>query len=131
MIQKATFRNSGNSLVYFGLTTNDEMKLYYIQYTLGDLSNPTGIEANSSSTFSIFPNPAENSFAIQFNIESESNIEILLSDISGRAVMQKNCGKLNSGNQNIAIDVELADGIYWVNVISNQGNRIQKICVHH
>jgi len=131
LIQKATFRNSGNSLVYFGLTTNDEMKLYYIQYTLGDLINPTGIEANSSSEFSIFPNPAENSFAIQFNLESESNIEILLSDISGRAVMQKNCGKLNSGNQNIAIDAELSDGIYWVNVISNQGSSIQKICIQH
>ena len=131
LIQKATFRNSGNSLVYFGLTTNDEMKLYYIQYTLGDLINPTGIEANSSSEFSIFPNPAENSFTIQFNLESESNIEILLSDISGRAVMQKNCGKLNSGNQNIAIDAELSDGIYWVNVISNQGSSIQKICIQH
>jgi hypothetical protein len=131
LIQKATFRNSGNSLVYFGLTTNDEMKLYYIQYTLGDLINPLGIEANTESAFSIFPNPAENSFTIQFNLESESNIEILLSDISGRAVMQKNCGKLNSGNQNIAIDAELSDGIYWVNVISNQGTSIQKICIQH
>jgi hypothetical protein len=131
LIQKATFRNSGNSLVYFGLTTNDEMKLYYIQYTLGDLINPTGIETNNSSAFSIYPNPTENSFTIQFNIESESNIEILLSDISGRKVMQKNYGKLSSGIQNITIDSELSDGIYWVNVISNQGNRIQKICIQH
>jgi hypothetical protein len=131
LIQKATFRNSGNSLVYFGLTTNDEMKLYYIQYTLGDLINPLGIEANTESAFSIFPNPAENSFTIQFNLESESNIEILLSDISGRKVIQKNCGTLSSGNQNIAIDAELSDGIYWVNVISNQGTSIQKICIQH
>jgi len=131
LIQKATFRNSGNSLVYFGLTTNDEMKLYYIQYTLGDLINPAGIEENTESAFSIFPNPAENSFTIQFNLESESNVEILLSDISGRAVMQKNYGKLNSGIQNIAIDTELSDGIYWVNVKSKKGNQIQKICIQH
>ena len=131
LIQKATFRNSGNSLVYFGLTTNDEMKLYYIQYTLGDLINPTGIEGNTESAFSIFPNPAENSFTIQFNLESESNVEILLSDISGRAVMQKNYGKLNSGTQNIAIDTELSDGIYWVNVKSKKGTSIQKICIQH
>ena len=107
------------------------MKLYYIQYTLGDLINPTGIEGNTTSAFSIFPNPAEKSFTIQLNLETESNIEILLSDISGRAVMQKNCGKLNSGNQSIAIDTELSDGIYWVNVISNQGTSIQKICIQH
>ncbi len=131
LIQKATFRNSGNSLVYFGLTTNDEMKLYYVQYTLGDLINPTGIETNSSSAFSIYPNPAENTFTIQFNLESESNVEIMLSDISGRTIMQKNFGKLSSGNQNISIDTELSDGIYWVNVISKQGNRIHKICIQH
>lgn len=131
LIQKATFRNSGNSLVYFGLTTNDEMKLYYVQYTLGDLINPTGIETNSSSAFSIYPNPTENSFTIQFDLESESNVEILLSDISGRAVMQKNYGKLNSGTQNIAIDTELSDGIYWVNVKSKKGTSIQKICIQH
>jgi hypothetical protein len=131
LIQKATFRNSGNSLVYFGLTTNDEMKLYYVQYTLGDLINPTGIETSSSSSFSIFPNPTENSFTIQFNLESENNVEIMLSDISGRTIMQKNFGKLSSGNQNISIDTELSDGIYWVNVISNQGTSIQKICIQH
>lgn len=131
LIQKATFRNTGTSLVHFGLTTNDEMKLYYIQYTLGDLINPAGIEANTESAFSIFPNPAENSFTIQFNLESESNVEILLSDISGRAVMLKNYGKLNSGTQNIAIDTELSDGIYWVNVKSKKGTSIQKICIQH
>ena len=107
------------------------MKLYYIQYTLGDLINPTGIETNSSSAFSIYPNPTENSFTIQFNLESEINVEIMLSDISGRTIMQKNCGKLISGNQNIAIDTELSDGIYWVNVISKQGTSIQKICIQH
>ena len=131
LIQKATFRNTGTSLVHFGLTTNDEMKLYYIQYTLGDLINPTGIEENSTSDFSVYPNPAENSFTIHLNLESESNIEVLLSDISGRKVMQKNCGKLNSGIQNIAIDTELSDGIYWVNVISKNGTSTHKICIQH
>jgi hypothetical protein len=131
LIQKATFRNSGNSLVYFGLTTNDEMKLYYVQYTLGDLINPTGIETNSSSAFSIYPNPTENSFTIQFDLESESNIEINLFDISGRKVMQKNFNKLSSGIQNITIDSELSDGIYWVNVLSNKGTSTHKICIQH
>ena len=107
------------------------MKLYYIQYTLGDLINPAGIETSRSSAFSIYPNPAENYFTIQLNLKTESNIEILLSDISGRTIMQKNFGKLSSGNQNISIDTELSDGIYWVNVISNQGTSIQKICIQH
>jgi hypothetical protein len=131
LIQKATFRNSGNSVVYFGLTTNDEMKLYYVQYTLGDFINPTGIEENSSSEFYMYPNPAKETFTINLNLTSESNIEIILSDISGRTVMQKKYGKLSAGNQTISIDTELSDGIYMVNMISDKGISTQKICIQH
>jgi hypothetical protein len=131
LIQKATFRNTGNSLVYFGLTTNDEMKLYYVQYTLGDLINPTGIEENTASEFYVYPNPAEKMFTINLNLTSETNIEILISDISGRTVMQRKYGKLTTGNQNLTIDTELSDGVYLVNMISDKGISTQKICIQH
>lgn len=131
LIQKATFRNSGNSVVYFGLTTDDEMKLYYVQYTLGDFINPTSIEANSSSEFYMYPNPAKEAFTINLDLTSESNIEIILSDISGRTVMQKKYGKLSAGNQSLSIDTQLADGVYMVNMVSDKGISTQKICIQH
>jgi len=71
LIQKATYRNNGPNPVFFGLTTNDEMMVYYLQYTLGGLiDNPAHIgESPENNSIKLFPNPSVNTFNIEFNSE--------------------------------------------------------------
>ena len=128
LIQEATFRNTGNSLVYFGLTTNDEMKLYYIQYTLGDLIDaPSGIENVQAFPLSVFPNPANDYAQVAFDLSQNSPVNLSILDLSGRLIKQMHSGLLPAGKQQISIPTELANGMYLLQLHTDQGVVTQKL----
>jgi hypothetical protein len=89
LIQQATYRNPGPSLVTWGLTTNDEMMLYFIQYTIGnDVSTgiENGIIKNSNISVNVYPNPAESGINIAYQMKQSENVSIELIDAIGRSI---------------------------------------------
>ncbi len=88
MIQKATFNNNGASSVFFGLTTNDEMMLYFVQYTLG-ATITTGISENEMDNaihLDAFPNPFGSSTQIFYELQANANVNIAVYDVLGNKI---------------------------------------------
>ena len=131
LIQKATYQNNGPETVYFGLTTNDEMMVYYYQYTLGDLiDNPNSISEVDDLKLSAFPNPNEGAFTLQFETLLASKASIKVSDLTGRIVIVDRL-TLTNGLQNVSLDysTQLKKGIYLLELISSEGKSIKRIAV--
>jgi len=130
LIQQATFQNDGPSPVFFGLTTQDEMMVYYMQFTLGDLIDETGIEDfQDQLKLNVFPNPSDGIFNVSFVNKAGGTVSVQLTDVAGREVYS---GKLNtgSGQQTAILDAgQLTSGLYFLQVSSESGKSVKRIAV--
>ena len=116
LIQRATFRNYGNAPVSFGLTTDDEMMLYYIQYTLGD--GITGLtEMDKKYSFKAFPNPFADEFEINYSLENEGKVSIELYTILGEKVIGVVEENQSKGSHNYKLNTsQYSNGVYMLKV---------------
>ena len=131
MIQQATFQNNGPETVYFGLTTLDEMMVYYFQYTLGDLiDNPSAIAELDQLKLTAFPNPSNGQFAIQFTAATAGNAEIKLTDLAGRVLVTEQ-KSVTQGNNTYNFDYsnQLSQGIYLIEVTAGQERSVRRISI--
>lgn len=72
------------------------------------------------SSILIFPNPANNSFTVSFNLNEQSPATINIYDTKGSRVYSKSFEQLSQGKQNILIPIFNAQkGIYIIKVITN------------
>ena len=81
---------------------------------------------------SAYPNPFVDQFVVQFNLFESENVQVKLTDISGKTVLTKDFGKKRDGLHYLEIDVpELASGLYIFslqsgkNVINRRLSKLQ------
>ncbi len=120
LIQQAKFNNNGPSNVFFGLTTNDEMMLYFIQYTLGTAI--VGINENASIENKInlnaFPNPFSSNTKISYDLKENAAVTIVVYDVLGNKVETLLNNEAQSNGSHV-IDYNAKNqskGIYLVSV---------------
>ena len=76
----------------------------------------TGIsEGNSIYKLKSFPNPTSGSFISQISLQQSQNIEYFVSNIEGEVIFRKKIS-LQSGNNELPIDINLSSGIYFLSV---------------
>jgi hypothetical protein len=120
-IHEAKFHNTSNSPipVRFGLTTNDEMMLYYIQYVESP-ADFTGVE-NDLINFiglEVYPNPYKEKTFINYNLNQDSDIRIDVYDMMGKHVANLANNNQASGQHRVefsAKDRGLSNGVYIMN----------------
>jgi hypothetical protein len=105
------------------------MKLYYIQYTLGDVI--LGQENLTTEFASINPNPANGLFNLTFELEKASDVQISIMDISGRLIQQTNPENLPVGKNSLHLQTPEKNGVYIIRFSSNTGTYTQKLIVQH
>ncbi len=120
LIQTAKFNNNGPSSVFFGLTTNDEMMLYFVQYTLG--TSIVGINENAAIENKInlnaFPNPFNSSTQISYELKENAAVTIAVYDVLGNKIETlANNETQNNGKHSVEFNAKnRAKGIYLVSV---------------
>ncbi|MEX1190029.1 MAG: T9SS type A sorting domain-containing protein [Bacteroidia bacterium] len=131
LIQQATYRNNGPNPVFFGLTTNDEMMVYYLQYTLGGLiDNPAAISDNENSTgINIYPNPSSNYFNIELEYQGTENLNLEIHDLSGKLIRSESLNMLN-GQQVIHFPHQLKAGFYIIDLFNESYSFRKKIAIN-
>lgn len=78
----------------------------------------------------VFPNPANQSATVSFNINETSNVQVSMLDMTGKVVAELFNGNNVSGNQVINIDLSKFNaGLYFVSINSNNGNKTLKLSV--
>lgn len=91
---------------------------------------PTGVkELNGINDMAIFPNPATSQAILGFNTIAKANIDIAITDVTGRTVYNYS-QVFEAGSQRIVIPTaNLAAGIYNVQVHTESGVAAQRLTV--
>jgi hypothetical protein len=134
MIHEATYRNTGPTDVGFGLTTEDEMMVFYYQFILGDLiDSPSAIDKNNLGNLNIFPNPSNGITQIEIDLTKTSNVTIKIYDLHGKEIQNLNLGKQGEGKLITRINkdgIHLAKGIYFVQLFVDKEINTKKLIIH-
>lgn len=110
-----TYSTSSNVLIKIVNVTDGGNSLYIDNINLGSV--PTGIEDLEATTYivSLFPNPANASFTIEYQLHKPGNVSYELMDITGRKITSSPVAKQSEGLHQIAVLTnELSDGMYYV-----------------
>ncbi|MFC2175799.1 T9SS type A sorting domain-containing protein, partial [Bacteroidota bacterium] len=133
IIQEAKYRIPGSAnepkdWVYFGLTTEDEMMLSFIQYTKHPLSwVPTGIDEADNvvekNFMSVYPNPTNGLTSIRFNLEQRQDVNLTVYNSLGQEVQQLYSGDLAAGQANFQFDASKgmdSNGLYLIRLTTGE-----------
>jgi len=126
---KGHFYLFGGSGFYTSGGTNNDLWEYTIDTTCYCPSVSANIsEAQSDNSISVYPNPLTSSSILQLNtqlIPNESGAEVIIYDIVGKEMMRKKLAgdrmEIEKGN--------LASGVYFVKVRSEEGQWVEKMVV--
>ena len=125
LIQEATYQIPGSAnesapFINFGLTTDDEMMLAFIQYTLEPVGeSPNGIfdGYNEPSFMSVYPNPTNGQSFVQFDLSDNANVQLNLYNSLGQEVKNVYSGQHSAGQARFEIDIENGsdpNGLYLI-----------------
>lgn len=139
LIQVAKYRipgsaNETQSLVTFGLTTNDEMMLSFIQYTLERVpAEPNGIlenALNEPSFISVYPNPTSGTSAIKFDLQDDADVQLSVFNSLGQEVRSLYSGSMAAGQANFEFDAANGNdfnGLYLIQLVVNDKVYTQRL----
>ncbi len=111
--------NSASEILIEFVGTSDFGNNLYVDNIQFQNNTYVGLEEELISNFELFPNPANEVLSVNFNLDSDSDVQISVLDISGRQVTEMT-QELSQGYQNIQLDVaSLKAGAYIVEVTAN------------
>lgn len=119
LIQEATFNNWGSQPVQFGLTTNDEMMLYFMQYTYGTTLGVPEYHSADEIKLNAYPNPYHDKTAITYELKNSATVSVEVFDVLGQKVATLTDKELQQeGKHSVDLSAKggVNSGIYFVNV---------------
>ena len=99
--------------------------------TLNTLEPPTSVAnvATPGEFFTLYPNPASNNYSLKINSKSAGKAMIVVSDLTGRAVISKSV-LVTSGVQTFTESTNgLSAGVYFVSITLDGALQTQKLVV--
>jgi PKD repeat protein len=126
-VNLSSFAAQDNVLIKFEATSDGGNNLYVDDI---NLTGPVGVEeVISENDFSVFPNPSDNTVFVNFNLNSDEDVELTVNDVTGKTVTTIIHSKLNKGSHTIVINKnELnASGIYFLNLKTRNSIIVRKI----
>jgi hypothetical protein len=100
--------------------------------TILDLNTSSEIQNLHEDVFKLYPNPAKQVCNLMFYLTGESEIEISVSDISGKKILMKEKQKYGSGKQIEKLELgNVPDGMYFVQFSINQKSYFQKLLIRN
>lgn len=84
--------------------------------------------------FNAYPNPTQNQFQVMLSLPESTEITMVVSDLQGKEVLRKSCGKIRSGLSEMSLDFSpLTNGTYLLKMVpadeSQGSNAIRMILV--
>jgi hypothetical protein len=114
-------QNNGNT----GLHPNEEATIYYAAIPVSDIlagnlgnhnlnTDDLAKEANIHVVSQNFPNPFSNETAVTIYLSGSSDVELEVTDMTGKVVSSFNFGHKNAGNHRLVINgSSLNEGVYF------------------
>lgn len=123
-----TYANQNNVLIKFTATSNYGNNMYIDDI---NLTNTTGIAENTSiNSFSVYPNPVNNSTTISMALAQSENVIVNVYNMLGEVIQTINPGQLSSGLHTISMDAsKLNNGVYFVKITAGSSSVSKKVVV--
>jgi hypothetical protein len=116
LIHEAKYVNDTDSYLYWGITTEDEMMLFYAHYTKAALTDTEEVENETAinNSLNISPNPFSNAAYINYELKHTADVEIEIFDLLGNSVAVLLNEQQPSGhyNQEFIPEGNLSSGLY-------------------
>lgn len=111
------------SIVQVGKIINgNTADIVAVRYLFDNIIGTLDFESNENS-ISVFPNPIDEKFNLQFTLANEKELDIFLSDVNGRILHQyMSSEKFNSGEHQLDLDLstQLTSGVYYLTIMNNE-----------
>ena len=134
IIHEAKFLNTTGETIYYGLTTEDEMMIFYAQYTLAPILI-TGNEENHdihTIPLSLNPNPVNERGTLYFKLENRFNVVVEVYDVLGHKAFTIFHEQLEKGINRLEIDVKqsgLRQGMYLIKLTAGKQTAVTRMMV--
>ncbi len=94
---------------------------------------PNGIadlDANGNGINSIYPNPTSDQFTMKYTVNANQNVNWTLTNTMGQVVRQGENESATQGENQVAIETgDLAEGIYFMNLTTDEGVFTQRVVI--
>ena len=100
-----------------GKLFKDSLEFLLHSYYLEMLNPNSTIEVLNVQNITIYPNPIQTTFTVQYDLLAAANVNIDILDVSGRVVKNVKNERQNAGNYQILEEISknnFADGIYFI-----------------
>jgi hypothetical protein len=85
-------------------------------------------DVKGTSSTSVFPNPSSGDFMLDLNFPESRNVDIAITDITGKEVYKNKLGFIDMASLDIDLSKE-KPGLYLVKIISDSNTEFQKIVI--
>ncbi|MCC6371356.1 MAG: hypothetical protein IT236_10155 [Bacteroidia bacterium] len=112
--------------------TNAHNTIYEVWLVRNQFAGIKPLNGENPMHVSVFPNPANTNVSVSFDLPFESNIDLFITDITGKIFFDKNFGKLPKGKQTIVLSdkIKLSVGSYNFNFVFNgKYSAIEKVII--
>lgn len=83
------------------------------------------------SSFSVYPNPAKENVSISYELKNETNVDLKITDLSGKVVYTSKLGK-KSGKNAVSVNTSsFSNGVYVVNFVTENGIVTEKLVINN
>jgi len=92
---------------------------------------PVSVQNNPlpQSSFQVQPNPsASGTFSISYNFETKGTFSFGIYDVLGKEIILRE--NLTGANGKLNYDLNLSKGVYFIELIANEGRLVKKLVVH-
>jgi subtilisin-like proprotein convertase family protein len=79
--------------------------------------------------FVLYPNPNKGNFSIQFTSSADSEIKVIVHDLLGRKLFEKEYAQQLNFNENISLNKSLQAGIYLLTVVDGNRKEVKKLVI--
>lgn len=109
-----------------------ERTRYLLSLLPGDIGQDR-ISESAETHLICSPNPANNKITVSYTLDTDTDAEICLYDVSGRVVRRVKLGKQCGGSHSYELDLsDLSDGLYFCRINADrQNNDFVKIIINH
>ncbi len=135
IIFEAVYQNFTDDTLWWGNTTNDEMMLFYVQYTeeaLADTNTISINEHNDAVLLNSYPNPFRESTQVFVNLPVSDRIQLDVFNMTGEKVTTLADAQFGSGQHRFEFSAKalnLAPGIYLARLNTSQGTQSIRMAV--
>jgi hypothetical protein len=109
---------------YTGWTSGGVPSMSFSLKGLGTTTND--IESNEIENVKVMPNPTSNEFTVSYILENVSDVQYIMTDLSGRLVHIEKSFDVTNESKTFDIS-KLPSGVYLLNIVSNNGSSVKRI----